>query len=271
MQACRKLGLGLLAGAISLSALAQDGDAKLAADALNPIANLTSVPFQLNRDHDIGPREEGKKTYLNIQPVIPFSLGADWNLISRTILPVIRQNDLAPGLGTQTGIGDITQSFFFSPKKPTESGWIWGAGPALLLPTGGEHMTADKWGAGPTAVVLKQEHGWTYGVLANHIWSFAGDGTGNGNGGVSNTYVQPFLSYTNARFTTFGVNTESNYNWKTNDWSVPLNFTVTQLLKVGEQRLTVQGGIRYWASTPDRIGPEKLGFRLAVTFLFPNR
>jgi len=270
MKTCRKLTVAftstLLASSVSLQAAAQQSDAKLAADALNPIASLTSVPFQLNRDHDIGPREEGRKTYLNIQPVIPFSIGAEWNLISRTILPVIHQNDLAPGLGAQTGFGDITQSLFFSPKKPTESGLIWGAGPAFLVPTGREYMTENKWGAGPTAVVLKQEHGWTYGVLANHIWSFAG----NGDVGVSNTYVQPFLSYTNARYTTFGVNTESNYNWKTNDWSVPLNFTVTQLLKVGDQRLTVQGGVRYWASTPDRVGPEKLGFRLAVTFLFPN-
>ena len=78
--------------------------------------------------------------------------------------------------GGQTGIGDVVQSLFISPKAPAASGWIWGAGPVFLLPTGSDRLlTADKWGAGPTAVMLKQDRGWTYGALANHIWSFAGN------------------------------------------------------------------------------------------------
>ena len=89
---------------------------------------MISLPLQLNYDSDIGPAKDGDKTVLNIQPVIPFSIGTDWNLISRTILPVVEQRDVAPGAGSQSGVGDITQSLFFSPKSPTDSGWIWGVG-----------------------------------------------------------------------------------------------------------------------------------------------
>ena len=99
----------------------------------NPVAALISVPLQLNYDQDIGPADEGDRWLLNVQPVIPFDLSDDWNLISRTILPVVRQSDIFPGSDTQTGVGDVVQSLFFSPKAPTASGWIWGAGPVLLL------------------------------------------------------------------------------------------------------------------------------------------
>ena len=70
--------------------------------------------------------------------------------------------------------------------------------------------------------------------------------------------------------TTYGINSESTYDWNTKQWSVPINLTVTQLLKIGDQPLTLQGGVRYWADTPDRVGPQGWGFRLAVNFLFPK-
>lgn len=263
--ACSTILTGFLAGVAAPPTLAAD-DAELAKQSLNPIAALISLPMQYNYDSDIGPTGSGKKSQLNIQPVIPFSISTDWNLISRTILPMINQKDVAPGSGTQSGIGDVTQSLFFSPKKATGSGWIWGAGPVLLLPTGGDNLSANKWGLGPTAVFLKQQHGWTYGGLANHVWSVGG----SGNSDISSTFVQPFLSYTNKNLTSFGINTESTYNWKSKEWAVPVNLTVTQMLKIGDQPLTIQGGVRYWADSPDRAGPENWGFRLAVTFLFPK-
>jgi len=258
--------VALSAGFVALPAAADD--AELAKQSLNPIAALISLPMQLNYDENIGPAEQGEKWVLNVQPVIPFSIGDDWNLISRTIVPLVSQQDVAPGTGTDSGIGDITQSLFFSPKKPTAGGWIWGAGPVLLLPTGSEdRLTADKWGLGPTAVVLRQQNGWTYGALANHIWSVAGD---DDRRDISVTFLQPFLSYTTKTFTTFAVNTESTYDWKSEEWSVPINLTVSQMLKVGNQPLTVQAGARYWADSPDGAGPEGWGFRLAVTLLFPK-
>jgi hypothetical protein len=260
-----------LAVAVSSSLLALPvaaSDAELAKQALNPIAALISLPMQLNYDENIGPAGQGEKWQLNVQPVIPFSIGTDWNLISRTIVPLVSQEDVVPGAGTDSGVGDITQSLFFSPKKPTAGGWIWGVGPVLLLPTGSEdRLTADKWGLGPTAVLLKQQNGWTVGALANHIWSVAGD---DDRRDISATLLQPFVSYTIKTFTTFGENTESTYDWESEEWSVPVNFTVTQMLKVGNQPLTLQAGARYWADSPDGGGPEDWGFRLAVTLLFPK-
>src|SRR4030095_12844003 len=111
---------------------------------------------------------------LNIQPVIPFSLGENWNLITRTILPYIYQEDRI-GTSSQSGLGDTLLSLFLSPKTPGPGGLIWGIGPALYIPTATDHLLgAEKWGAGPTALLLWQKHGWTYGALVNHIWSYAG-------------------------------------------------------------------------------------------------
>jgi hypothetical protein len=148
-----------------------EDSAELAKKALNPVAAMYSLPVQYNWDQKIGPTGNGMHSVTNIQPVLPFSLNEDWNLISRTILPVIDQHGLAPdGAADKSGMGDITQSFFFSPKKPTDNGWILGAGPAILIPTSSDELLGnEQWGMGPTAVALKQSNGWTRGILANHI------------------------------------------------------------------------------------------------------
>jgi hypothetical protein len=259
--------------------VAQQDQAELAKATLNPVASLISVPIKIDYDQNIGPIEEGNKTTVTIQPVLPFSISEDWNVISRTLIPLITQHDIVPGVnsedgvadiegsGSEQGISDITQQFYFSPKAPTAGGWIWGVGPQFLLPTGSPRMTASKWGVGPTFVVLKQEHGFTYGALANQTWSVSG----NTKPDVSVTYVQPFLSYTTKKFTSYTINTESTYNWKTIQWSVPVNLSVTQLLKLGGQPLTIQGGARYWADTPDGIGPKGWGLRVQITLLFPKK
>jgi hypothetical protein len=251
----------------SADACAQKSEEELAKAAQNPIAAMISLPLQYNYDQKIGPQETGHKNYINVQPVMPFSIGEDWNLISRTILPVIDQQNIVAGSGSQSGIGDITQSLFFSPKKPTAGGVIWGVGPVFLLPTASNNLLGgEKWGLGPTAVFLKQEHGWTYGALANHIWSVAG--TSN-RSDISSTFLQPFLTYTTKSHTSYSVNTESTYNWEAKNWSVPINLLVSQLVKVGEQRLQLQAGARYWADSPDS-GAHGWGLRFQVTFLFPK-
>lgn len=257
-----------LAATLGMGATAhgQETSADLAKKLSNPIASLISVPFQLNYDHGYGPLD-GDKTTLNIQPVIPISLNADWNLISRTILPVTYQDDIAGPSGSQFGLGDVVQSFFLSPSKPTDGGLIWGAGPVFLIPTATDELLGgEKWGAGPTVVALKQDGPWTYGVLANHIWSFAGNEDRND---ISNTFLQPFVSYTTPTAWTFALNTESTYDWKASEWSVPINLTVSKLVKVNEQPISLTAGVRYWATAPDN-GPEGLGVRLGLTFLFPK-
>ena len=257
--------------ALATSAIAQaESEEELAKATQNPIAALISVPLQYNYDQNIGPQRTGTKNYINVQPVIPILISEEWNMISRTIVPLVTQSDIAAGSGTQSGVGDVTQSLFFSPKKPTDSGLIWGVGPVFLLPTASNDLLGgEKWGLGPTAVLLKQESGWTYGMLANHIWSVAGTSS---RPAISSTFLQPFLSFTTKSYTTYGVNTESTYSWKTNNstpWSVPINLSVTQLLKVGNQRFTLQAGARYWADSPD-AGAHGWGARFAVTFLFPK-
>ena len=202
-----------------------------------------------------------------MQPVIPFSLNEDWNLISRTILPLIDQQDIFPGSGRQSGLGDTVQSLFVSPVEPSASGWIWGAGPVLLLPTATDELLgADKWGAGPTAVALKQQGPWTYGFLVNHIWSFAGDGNRND---VSSTFMQPFAGYTTATGWSFDLQTETTYDWVNEQWNVPLIFLVSKVTTIGNQLVQLQAGPRYYAEHFDS-GPEGLAFRVALTLLFPR-
>lgn len=264
LRTCFTSALGL-AAALG-SAQAQDSSAELAKKLSNPIASLISVPFQFNYDHGYGPLD-GDKSTVNIQPVIPFSLNDNWNVISRTILPVTWQDDIAGPSGSQFGLGDVLQSFFFSPAKPTESGIVWGAGPVFLIPTAtSDRLGGEKWGAGPTFVGLKQDGPWTYGVLANHVWSFAGN---DDRGDISSTFLQPFLSYTTPDAWTFALNTESTYDWKAREWSVPINFTVSKLVTIDKQPISLTAGLRYWAAAPDK-GPEGLGFRLGLTFLFPK-
>lgn len=257
-----------LASVLFVASLAHAEDsAELAKKALNPVAAMYSLPVQYNWDQKLGPDDDGKRSLTNVQPVLPFSLNEDWNLISRTILPFIDQHGL--GAADKNGVGDITQSFFFSPKSPTESGWILGAGPVLLIPVGSDEvLSAEQWGAGPTAVALKQSNGWTRGVLANHIWSLEGSPPDNKEK-VNQTFLQPFFSYTTSSFTTWGINSESTYDWQAKEWSVPVNLTVTQLFKLGGQPLTVQAGPRYWLDSPES-GPEGWGFRVALTLLFPK-
>jgi len=203
---------------------------------------------------------------LNIQPVIPISISEETNLIVRTILPIVKKQAPAAGMDDESGVGDILQSFFFSPKAPTSNGWVWGVGPALLYPSGGnDAISGEKWGAGPTAVLLKQENGWTYGALVNHVWSFAGK---DSRADVSNTFLQPFLSYTTSKFTTYGVNTESTYDWENNQWTVPVNLFVSQLTKFGNQPISLQVGVRSYLDRPE--GGPNWGLSFTTTFLFPK-
>jgi hypothetical protein len=257
----------LLALLHAVPALADEYEVELALQLANPVAALISVPLQLNYESDIGPVDDGDRWFLNVQPVIPFDLSPRWNLISRTILPVVSQQDIFPGAGSQTGLGDTVQSFFLSPKAPTANGWIWGAGPALLLPTGTDDLlTRDKWGAGPTVVFLKQANGWTRGVLANHIWSYAGESDRDD---VNASFVQPFLTYTTPTSWSYSLTSEATYDWDAEEWAVPVNFNVAKVTRVGTQMLSIGGGVRYWANDTAN-GPEGFGFRLNLTLLFPR-
>lgn len=247
-------------------AFAQEADSdeadRLAKELSNPVAALISVPFQYNYTQTYG--ADGYQNLLNIQPVIPISISEDWNLISRTILPIIQQGDVVPGT-SQFGLGDTTQSFFFSPKKPTKSGLIWGVGPAIYIPTGTDDLGAETWAMGPTFVVLKQSKGWTVGALANQLWATGGPAD------INSLYVQPFVSKALGKGRTITFNTETTYDWTNDQWNIPFNLGYSKVSKLGGKQLVSNYfGIKAYADTPYGNGPD-WGVRYVFTLLFPKK
>jgi hypothetical protein len=255
----------LFAAAVRGLAAEPDADA-LAKQLSNPVAALISVPFQLNWDDGLGNEGQGDKLLLNVQPVVPVPLNDHWNMISRTIVPVVAEANVLPSDPHQSGLGDTTQSLFFSPKDPL-GGWILGAGPAFLLPTATESsLGSGKWGLGATMVALKQTPtGWTYGALWNHIWSVAGS---SNRPDVNSTFIQPFLAKGMGKGVTATANFEATYDWERHQWTVPLNLLMTKVTKFGTQLVSIGGGVRYYAEAPSG-GPD-WGLRLVFTLLYPR-
>jgi len=237
---------------------------ELATKLSNPVASLISVPFQSNFDFGMG-TGSGWRYTLNFQPVIPVSINSKWNMISRTILPIVHQGNVVSQGASESGIGDITQSLFFSPRESKR--FVWAVGPVFLIPTAtNDFLGTKKFGIGPTFLILKQEHGWTYGALTNHIWSMAGS---ESRAAVNSTFIQPFLSYNTKDGWTYGANAESSYDWTANHWSVPIHITISKLVKFGKKPVSFGGGMRCWATSPQG-GPRGCGVRIVVTPLFPQ-
>ncbi|WP_193140817.1 MULTISPECIES: transporter [unclassified Meridianimarinicoccus] len=241
---------------------------ELAKQLANPIASLVSVPVEGIYDQGLGADGKGSQTALVVKPVIPFSISENWNVISRTIIPFVWQSDITPG-PSRDGLADVVQSFFFSPKQPTAGGLTWGVGPVFQIPfdvvaTADNRPGRNEWGAGLTGVALKQSGPWTYGILANHIWNVdASDPT------QSDTFLQPFVSYTTQDAWTFALNTESTYDWVNAQWTTPVNLKTSKLVSFGRQRVSLSATARHWAISPTG-GPEGWGVTLGATFLFPK-
>ena len=256
------VGGGAIAAALLGPSVAQaQGDQDLAAKVANPVSNMISLPFQNNWDTGYG-SQDASRFNVNVQPVIPFSIGDDWNLITRTIIPYVNQGSPESGVDDVQGLGDTSQSFFFSPKRPRD-GVIWGVGPQVVWPTGAKGLTAGKYAVGPAFIVLKQEKGLTYGLLANQTWSVAGKSTYDD---TSMLFLQPFASMTMPDTTSYGVNLEASYDWQRNQWVVPLNFTVSHIFRFGEQPVSLGLTGRGYLQRPSG-GPD-WGVRFTANFLF---
>jgi len=253
-----------------------DDTADLAAAAQNPVANMISLPLQNNTYFDVGPGDDTVNV-LNIQPVIPIHAG-DWNLITRTIAPLIYVPDSIGGIAeiptgspnyndTTFGLGDINETVFLSPAAPGKV--IWGIGPTLTLPTATDDaLGSGKWSAGPSVVVLTMPEPWVLGVLARNIWSFAGD---DNRADVNQLLVQPFVNYNMADGWYLTSSPIVTANWEaSNDerWTVPIGGGVGKIFKIGSQPVNASVQSYYNIETPT-FGPD-WSLRLQLQFMFPQ-
>ena len=248
------------------SARAQQSSEALAKAAQNPVAAMISVPFQNNTNFNVGPYNRAQDI-LNIQPVIPITLNSEWNLISRSIVPLMLQ----PSPTTESdlfGLGDISETMFISPAQP--GAIIWGLGPALTFPTATNPILGTgKWLAGPSAVALVTPGHWVIGALVSNQWSFAGDGS---RASVNTGLVQPFINYnlpggwyvTSSPIMTINWNADSGQKW-----TVPVGGGVGRVFRIGEQPINAQLAAYYNVVRPDN-GPD-WQLRFQISLLFPRR
>lgn len=249
---------------------AEKSDALLKA-AQNPVANLISVPFQNN--FNLGAGSDGHDNeciyVLNFQPVIPFELSDEWNLITRTIVPIINQPALGPDMESAFGLGDVNPTLFFSPAKA--NGLIWGVGPAFTFPTGtSPELTSGMYSAGIAGVVVRMDGPWVYGVLANQQWSYSGWGPSEFN----QTLIQPFANYnlpdhwylTSGPIITANWAQASDYE---NVWTLPIGGGAGKLVHFGRLPVNLNLAAYYNLLTPEN-GPT-WQIRFQVQFLFPAK
>jgi hypothetical protein len=238
---------------------------ELAKETQNPVANLISVPFQNNFNFDVGPNHVTQYV-LNIQPVIPISLNKDWNLITRTIVPIINQPSPASGIPSAAGLGDINPTLFLSPANSGKL--IWGIGPTMTFPTATDSLLGNgKWSAGPALVVLTMPGHWVIGALANNQWSFAGWGKKN----VNSLLIQPFINYNFSHgwyVTTSPIITADWLAASDDRWTVPIGGGVGKLFRLGKLPINTSLQAYYNVEKPQFAADWSLRFQ--VQFLFPK-
>jgi hypothetical protein len=220
----------------------------------NPVGNIAIIPFQNNFNYGYGPYQRLQYN-INLQPVVPLMLSKDWNLIARTIIPIIDNPSSAPpqvcasqyGCGTTFGIGDLNPQFYFAPAHP--GNLIWGAGPQFLFPTGAPaSLSAGKYGVGPAIVGLIMPGNIVTGVLVTQMWSYAGDSS---KPGVSTFFIQPFFNY-NLKHAwaiflgSSGITANWNATPQQGKWLVPLGAGLTKTFKLGDQPM--QLGLLYFGN-----------------------
>lgn len=240
---------------------AQQSADELAQEAANPIANLVSVPFQLNNDFKLGDYDRTRNV-LNIQPVVPLAEG---KIITRTIIPFVWIPDVSAESGTvSSGLGDILLTAFY---VPSSGALMWGLGPVIEFPTGGADRGTQKWSLGPSGVLLKQAGPWTLGVLANQVWSFAGKSERSD---VSKGLLQYFIVYQLGDGWYVNSAPIITANWKASEgqkWIVPFGAGGGKLVFLGRLPVNFQSQVYYNVEKPD-IGPD-WQWRVQIQVLLP--
>ena len=233
----------------------------------NPIARLISVPVENDFNPQTGINKEDSYV-LQFKPVVPFKLSDDWNLITRTIIPVIQVPELAPGLQGTTGLGDVQTSLFLSPVKAGSV--IWGAGPVISFPTATQDILGTKkLSVGPTVVVLRSHGHWLFGTLVQNLFSVAGP---KERADVNQMLMQPFVNY-NLRhgwYLTSSPIITSNWE-KTSDqrWTVPVGGGVGRISRF--EKLPVNVYTQFFRNVERPDGTTHWSARFQMQFLFPKK
>jgi len=243
----------------------EDRTAALAKAAQNPVANLISFPLQNNTAFGIGPYERAQNV-LNIQPVIPFHISEKWNLITRTILPVVWQPNDQPTQGW-FGFGDLNPSLFLSPAKPGKL--IWGVGPAFVFPTASaEQLGQGKFSLGPSVVVLSTPGHWVLGALVNNVWSVAGP---HERAVVNQMLLQWFVNYNMKKGWYFTTSPIITADWRApsgNQAVVPFGGGMGRIMKIGFQPVNITG--QFYGNAVHPAGASPWSMRLQIQLLFPK-
>jgi hypothetical protein len=234
---------------------------ELAISVHNPFEDFVKVPiqsttgFQLGRSHKVGDA-------WNIEPLVPFSLTADWDLMARPSLTVA----YAPTPHEQSGLADLQTSFFLTPHNATT--WIWGAGPIFQFPTASSsELGTGRWSAGPTAALVYSKGPWFDAILAYHLMSFAGN---RGRGSVNQTYIEPEVSYNFESGWYVDCDPPMTFDWTAdaaNGWTIPMGADVGKAFNVESQAMSFQVGAYDLLKRPD--GAPQWIIRVSATFLFP--
>jgi hypothetical protein len=254
---------------------AQKPDAKASAGDLakatqNPVASLISVPLQNVTDFNIGPFDRDRNTIIQVQPVIPFPLGQNWNLITRTIGALVYQPTVTqPSQGT-FGLNDINPSFFLSPANPGKV--IWGAGPTFLIPTASDDVLGTgKFSLGPAIIVLVQPGKWTVGALVSNLFSVAGP---SNRANVNIFTLQYFINYNLKKgyYLTSAPINSANWNAPTgNIWLVPVGGGIGRIMRLGFQPVNFSVQAYGNVKRPDNFPSPTWQLRFQIAFLYPKR
>ena len=181
-------------------------------------------------------------------------------------MPLISQPETIPGTERTFGLGDTTFAAFFSPRDSGKL--IWGAGPAIVLPTATDYVLgSDKWAAGPTLVALTMPGNWVIGSLFSNVWSFAGSGDAD----INFFTWQYFINYNmdNGWYLTSAPIITANWEADSkNTWTVPFGGGVGKIFRIGKQPLNAQVSAYYNVERPDNAA--KYQIRLQIQLMFPK-